>query len=287
MNTANTQVRIVCTPKSLPRQQWVTAARTASEINPINHPPVDRLVRIMAGFAATPEHIAVLTTKYWHTKGVLLTVSFIDDAPADLQKRIVSHMNAWAKSANVTFALSATDPQVRIARMAGENGGYWSYLGTDILSIDRDNPTMNLEAFTMNTPESEFHRVVRHETGHTLGCPHEHMRRDLVALIDADKATAYFQATQGWSAEETRQQVLTPIEQSSLWGTSHADPNSIMCYQIPGSITKNGKPIIGGLDIDASDYAFMAKVYPKSITPAERRTPKTKTTAAKRAKARR
>ena len=287
MSSTNTQVRIVCTPKSLPRQQWVAAARTASEINPTNHPPVERLVRIMAGFAPAPEHIAVLTTKYWHTKGVRLTVGFLDDAPADLQKRIVSHMNAWARSANVTFVQSTTDPQVRIARMAGENGGYWSYLGTDILSIDRDNPTMNLEAFTMNTPESEFHRVVRHETGHTLGCPHEHMRRDLVALIDAEKAVAYFQATQGWSAEETRQQVLTPIEQSSLWGTTHSDPNSIMCYQIPGSITKNGKPIIGGLDIDASDYAFLAKVYPKSITPTKRRTPKAKTTAAKRAKARR
>src|SRR5882762_7785979 len=240
MSTTNTQVRIVCTPKSLPRQQWVAAARTASEINPINHPPVERLVRVMAGFAATPEHIAVLTTKYWHTKGVRLTVRFVDDAPADLEKRIVSHMNAWAKSANVTFALSATDPQVRIARMAGENGGYWSYLGTDILSIDRDNPTMNLEAFTMNTPESEFHRVVRHETGHTLGCPHEHMRAALVKLIDPKKAIAFFGQTQGWDPATVKAQVLTPLEESSLLGTANADPNSIMCYQIPGSITKNG-----------------------------------------------
>jgi hypothetical protein len=36
-----------------------------------------------------------------------------------------------------------------------------------------------------------------------------------------------------------------------------------MCYQIPGSITKDGKPIIGGLDIDDQDYAFAAKIYPK------------------------
>src|SRR3989442_9343414 len=112
------------------------------------------------------------------------------------------------------------------------------------------------------------------------------MRRELVALIDPQKAIDFFGSTQGWSADEVRQQVLTPIEDSSLWGTDHADPNSIMCYQIPGSITKNGQPIVGGLDIDASDYAFLAKVYPKSITPTKRRTPKAKTTAAKRAKAR-
>src|SRR2546425_10186160 len=102
MSSTNTQVRIVCTPKSLPRQQWVAAARTASEINPTNHPPVERLVRIMAGFAPAPEHIAGLTTKYWHTKGVRLTVGFLDDAPADLQKRLWSPTKAGAGARHVT-----------------------------------------------------------------------------------------------------------------------------------------------------------------------------------------
>jgi len=117
----------------------------------------------------------------------------------------------------------------------------------------------------MNTPESEFHRVVRHETGHTLGFPHEHMRRELVAKIDAKKAIAYFGRTQGWTEAEVRQQVLTPIEESSLLGTAHADPNSIMCYQIPGTLTKDGKTIPGGVDIDAQDYAFAASLYPKRV----------------------
>jgi hypothetical protein len=59
--------------------------------------------------------------------------------------------------------------------------------------------------------------------------------------------------------------VLTPIEESSLLGTAHADPRSIMCYQIPGTITKDGKPITGGKDIDKKDYAFAASVYPKHL----------------------
>jgi hypothetical protein len=38
-----------------------------------------------------------------------------------------------------------------------------------------------------------------------------------------------------------------------------------MCYQIPGSLTKSGKPIIGGADIDKQDYDFAALLYPKSV----------------------
>ena len=252
---------IVCLPRMLPRHQWVSAARTASRINPVNHPPIEQMVMVVKGFSPTPERIAVLTTKYWHTAGVRLTVGFLDNPPTDLRDRILLHMNAWNKTANAQFVESAADPQVRIART--EKDGFWSYLGTDILSISANGPTMNLESFTMNTPESEFHRVVRHETGHTMGFPHEHMRRELVDQIDVEKAIAFFGATYGWDSDMVRQQVLTPIEESSLLGTDHADPNSIMCYQIPGTITKSGEPIPGGLDIDDLDYEFAAKIYPE------------------------
>ncbi|MGD0200493.1 MAG: M12 family metallopeptidase [Bryobacteraceae bacterium] len=259
---------LVCTPKRLPLELLVSAARTAVDINPLNHPPLHRLTRVLQDFKPTPERIAVVTTKYWGIGGVRLTVGFMDNAPADLRKRILQHMNAWSATANVKFLETQTDPQVRIARVGGETGGYWSYLGTDILHIPKNEQTMNLEEFSMSTEESEYHRVIRHETGHTLGFPHEHMRKALVDKIDPAKAIEYFERTQGWSEEEVRQQVLTPLEESSLLGTT-PDPRSIMCYQIAGELTKDGKPIIGGLDIDASDAAFAAKIYKKTGTPAK------------------
>jgi len=263
----STQEILVCRPKSLPRSLWIKAAARAAEVNPVNHAPVERLMRAMPHFAPTPARIAVVTTKYWRTNGVRLSVGFLDGAETALKKRILSHMNVWAKKANIQFVLGGRRSDVRITRMGGFDGGYWSYLGTDIQSIPMDEPTMNLEAFTMSTAESEFKRVVRHETGHTLGCPHEHMRRALVKKIDAKKAIAYFKRTDGWSAAETRQQVLTPIEEGSLLGTPHPDPRSIMCYQIPGAITKSGKPIVGGADINTLDYTFMGTVYPKPGKP--------------------
>ena len=121
---------------------------------------------------------------------------------------------------------------------------------------------MNLQNFTMDTPESEYHRVVRHETGHTLGFPHEHMRQELVARIDPNKAYDYFWRTQGWNRAMVDAQVLTPLDQKSIMGTP-PDQTSIMCYQLPSLITRDGKPIVGGIDINATDAAFAARIYPK------------------------
>jgi len=275
---------LVCVPKRLSPDLLVPAAQTAVEINPLNHAPVHRLLGLMPEMQLTRERIAVMVTKYWGIKGVKLTVSFMDNPPKDLRKRILKHMNAWTKTANVKFVETANNGQVRIARDGGDNGGYWSYLGTDILHIPKNQQTMNLEAFSMQTPESEYHRVVRHETGHTLGFPHEHMRKALVEKIDPQKAIAFFMQTQGWSEAEVRAQVLTPIEESTLRGTV-ADPRSIMCYQIPGSITKDGKPIIGGTDIDPLDFNFAGTIYPKKTgapaePPASATKPKAKSKAA-------
>jgi hypothetical protein len=85
---------IVCTPRSLPASKLVAAAQIARTINPVNHPPVERLTRVMRGFTPSPMRIAVLTTKYWGNKGVRLAVGFLDSPSADLRSRILLHMNA-------------------------------------------------------------------------------------------------------------------------------------------------------------------------------------------------
>jgi hypothetical protein len=56
---------LVCLPRRLPSDMLVNAARIATEVNPVNHPPVNRLAMVHPGFTPTPMSIAVLTTKYW------------------------------------------------------------------------------------------------------------------------------------------------------------------------------------------------------------------------------
>jgi hypothetical protein len=99
------------------------------------------------------------------------------------------------------------------------------------------------------------------------------MRRELVQRIDPPKAIAYFWRTQGWTAAMVQSQVLTPLEERHLLGTPHADETSIMAYQLPGSITRDGLPIVGGRDFSQSDRAFAASIYPLLEAPPPEKPP--------------
>lgn len=270
---------IPCTLRTLPAHLTLEAAATAKWQNPANAPLMS-FPGILGAVAAaagvrfederaqepgpTPAQIAMITSRWWSNGGVALTVSFMEQQPADLRRRILEHMNSWQQSANVKFSETAQGGQVRIS-LGG--GGYWSYLGTDILHIPASEQTMNLEGFTMNSSESEFRRVIRHETGHTLGSPHEHMRKQLVSRLDRNKTINYFRQMAGWSQQTTIQQVLTPLDDSLLTETPLADQDSIMCYQLPAQITIDGQPIRGGTDINALDFEFMGKLYPRPVQP--------------------
>jgi hypothetical protein len=252
--------KITCTPKFLPKKLLVKAAENAVKINPVNAPLLGPLTSVVEDMVLDPQRLAVLTAKYWGPARRRLTVSFMEQTPADLRARILSHMNAWSRTCGISFVETRSGGQVRISR---GQGGYWSYLGTDVLLIPQNRPTMNLQGFTMSTSEAEYKRVVRHETGHTLGFPHEHMRRAIVARIDPEKAYEYFRRTQGWDRRTVDQQVLTPLDERSIMATP-ADQTSIMCYQLPGSITRDGQPILGGRDINLTDYNFAGRIYPRA-----------------------
>jgi hypothetical protein len=256
---AGSEEKLVCMPKSLPKRLQVAAAKTAVDINPVNAPFFGPLAAAGQDLVSDPLRIAVLTSKYWGPTARTLSVSFMESTPSDLRARIISHMNAWTRTEGIRFAETSGVGDVRISR---GGGGYWSYLGTDILHIPQNRQTMNLEGFTMSTRESEYKRVIRHETGHTLGFPHEHMRRELVARIDPQKAYDFFLRTQGWDQQTVDQQVLTALDDRSIFATP-PDETSIMCYQLPGSITRDGRPILGGVDINQTDFAFAGRIYPK------------------------
>lgn len=267
---------VACSIKTLPEEDQVAAAATATAINPGNGPVVEMVQQAFMRFfpelmierpdeVLEPAHLAVMTSKYWGQGGVDLTVGFMESIAQDLRDKLLLYMNkVGGNFANIKFRWTQTNPQIRITR---SGDGYWSYLGTDILSIPRNQPTMSLRGFTMQTKESEFLRVVQHETLHSCGCPHEHMRPEIINRLDVQKTIAWGQAVLGWNESMVRSQILTPISEASIMGTPHAEEESIMAYMLPGSITKDGRPVKGGADLTANDKLFLSKIYPLTTQP--------------------
>lgn len=234
----------------------VAAAFAAIAIFPANAPFQE----------VNPARIGVLTQKYWGERAKDLTVGFMEQTGVPMRDKVLSYANRWSDFSSVKFRWTQTNPTIRVSF---GRGGYYSYLGTDCLSIPANQNTMNLEAFTVRTPDSEWERVVVHEFGHALGCPHEQQRKEILNLIDERKVIAEFRRTQGWDEQTVREQILTPLEERSLMAGSspHADQVSVMCYQFSGKVTKSGQPILGGATISAIDREYFAKIYLKDDAP--------------------
>lgn len=256
---------IACTIKLLPRSEWGQAATAAISNNPANAPVVEMLPRGTTGESVNVilDLRTLLTTRYWGSSGVRLSVGFLDNTPVELRDRILSHMNAWGKYAKVQFLPTASSyaGDVRIARKAKDR--HWSYLGTDIIRVPMDKPTINLDSFTMDTPDFEFYRVVRHLTGHTLGFPHERMTSAVLGRVDREKAIAYFMSAQGLTRDEVIALILTPQDKSALIATNAPDPTSIMSYSLPAAIMNDRVAVLGGNDINATDGQFADSIYQK------------------------
>jgi hypothetical protein len=143
--TAQTQQIIKhCSIRKLTDEQHIASARHAIEFNHHNAPHISGIIKVIPEIAASPLHLAMVTKKYWGIDGVKLTVGFLDNPPQDLRRRLLSHMNAWGEFCNVKFVASNVNPQVRISRSTpAPDNGYWSYLGTEILTIPADQPTMS------------------------------------------------------------------------------------------------------------------------------------------------
>jgi hypothetical protein len=249
-----------CTVKELPPESHADAVALAVSENPANAP----LMQVSFGAPLTPARLYAYTQKYWSPGGVDLTVSFVDQPKASFRDKVLSHMNAWGEFCNVRFRWVSSGGDVRIG--LDPNDGHWSYLGTDVRSVPRNQKTMNL-ALTERSGDAELRRVVSHEAGHTCGFGHEHLRRELVQKLDPQKTIAYFRRWQGWDEQVTRSNVLTPVEEASVMGSVPADDTSIMCYGISGECTLDGKPIQGGVDFSPADRTQAAKLYPKSTSP--------------------
>lgn len=200
-------------------------------------------------------------TKLWGTRGVRLTVAFLTNPGAALEARILSHLNAWSEASNVLFERASRNGSAQV-RIAIEPGGHWTYVGTDIMLISSDKPTTSLDGLSLSTPEAELGRVVRYLAGHLLGFENENLPQQVLDRIDRPRAYAHLAATQGWAPPIVDALLFTPLEQHSLLGTP-PQHTSIMSYQLPAHLLRDGQAYLGGANILASDHQFAGLIYPR------------------------
>src|SRR3954449_2252775 len=66
-DSSDSEAKGVCVPKTLPKDLQVRAAKTATDLNPVNAPAFGFMAddESLASLISDPLRIAVLTSKYW------------------------------------------------------------------------------------------------------------------------------------------------------------------------------------------------------------------------------
>ncbi|MBK8064274.1 MAG: hypothetical protein IPK29_09665 [Betaproteobacteria bacterium] len=109
------------------------------------------------------------------------------------------------------------DADLRIAFQIGD--GSWSYIGTDVRTPREDPRTMNFGWDLLEDPQEGMDTAL-HETGHTLGFPHEH--QNPFAGIVWNEAAVYA-AMKGepnyWDRATTFQNIIEKIVPDSVQGS--------------------------------------------------------------------
>jgi len=248
----------VCLDMELPPELLVTAAEKAIQENPANLP----IVRHRPGLGVAPSSplsLAIITGKKWQN-GRTLHVRFLDGKP-EIQAKVKQLAVQWSDFANITFQFDdSPDAEIRIAFTP--NKGSWSYMGTDNLSIPRDQPTMNYGWFGPDTDDEEYSRTVIHEFGHALGCIHEHQHPETDIPWDREKTFAYYLRTNGWSRDMVEQQVFQRYSRSQTQFSAF-DKDSIMEYPIDESLTIGNFAVGWNRHLSPADKTFIAGIYPK------------------------
>lgn len=130
---------------------------------------------------------------------------------------------------------SLNEAQVRIGFLRGD--GAWSYVGREVLTIGRDERTMNF-GWDLTSHPSEIDTAI-HEIGHTLGLHHEH-QSDKAGIVWDEEAVyvAMGQPPNNWTREMTYYNIIRKIPADKVQG-SNWDPNSIMEYSFEAGLIKD------------------------------------------------
>jgi hypothetical protein len=197
--------------------------------------------------------MAVVRNKKW-LNGSTLRVAFLEGTSQQHQK-VKDFAPEWCQHANLNFNfVSAHDAEIRIAF---QDDGAWSYIGTDCRDIPLDQPTMNFGWLDRG--------VVLHEFGHAIGLIHEHQNPS--GGIKWDKDVVYRDLSGSpnfWDRATIDNNMFKAYSLNQLNATA-VDPKSIMMYPIPNEWTLDDFETGMNDGLSTTDRSFIgsSKNYPK------------------------
>jgi len=204
---------------------------------------------ILLGTEAT--RAAFQVAKLW-PNGSTIRLRFLGGT-ANQHALVKQHAAQWPTHANLKFEFDATtNTQVRIAF---NDDGAWSYIGTDALGIPADQPTMNFGWLDEG--------VILHEFGHMMGMIHEHQNpQDNPIQWNKPVVNAALSGPPNfWDQQTIDHNMYAQYDVSQINGSS-LDPQSVMLYSFPASWTLNGFHSDPNESLSALDKEFARRVYP-------------------------
>ncbi|WP_441286185.1 M12 family metallopeptidase [Sorangium sp. KYC3313] len=253
MTSKTETARRACIDRVIPFEFDREARAIALAENPDNAPEPN---------AGTAEKMAMVKRKLWRP-GRRLRVRFLDGS-SFLREKVEQYVAELTRHANLDFEFG-NDPRAEIRiSFAFDPGNSWSAIGTDCLVdryFPRHQPTMNFGWFDESTDEQEFSRVIVHEFGHAIGCIHEHqipggIKWNEQAVIEYFSGSPNF-----WDEQTIRFNILDRYSQRQINGTKF-DPDSIMLYDFPASLTTDGVGTHSNTRLSRTDIDFIRQMYP-------------------------
>ena len=160
------------------------------------------------------------------------------------------------------FVSSSQNADIRIS--FDTTSGAWSLIGTDCQlaqSASDTTPAQIQTEATMNLGWFDA-ATTMHEFGHALALVHEHQNPNGIAIQwNAPAVYAWALSTQGWDQATAYAQIMQPYLANLINGSTF-DPESIMLYFFPGSLTLNNQGTHQNLRLSPTDVIYINQQYP-------------------------
>jgi hypothetical protein len=206
----------------------------------------------------------ILSTVLKWANGTEIKFMFVEGATA--QKNVVRAAFEKWKSLGIglSFKEVATREESMVRIGFDYNDGSWSYVGRDILTIPKEETTMNF-GWDL-TADSYGMTTALHEIGHTLGFQHEH--QSPFAGITWNTKAVYKEFSgppNKWPKKEIDSNILNKLTPNQVQGTDW-DPKSIMEYEFGAGLVLKPAAYVNGIfppgTLSQKDIDTVKSFYP-------------------------